>query len=104
VLFLALDLLPYRRAELLVHDLSVDIANTLEEDLAELQKDDVLPDDSAAYVLAKLDAPSADWLLISYVPDNAKVRDKVRSVASIDIVVCRMPSHRCCMLQRARHS
>jgi len=71
-----------------VHDLSIDIANTLEEDLAELQKDDILSDSSAAYVLVKLDAPSPDWLLISYVPDNAKVRDKVRSVCFFNSLAC----------------
>lgn len=88
MLHLTIFFLPRHRAESLVHDLSVDIANTLEEDLAELQKDDVLPNDSAAYVLAKLDPPSADWLLISYVPDNAKVRDKVRSMRPIDNLAC----------------
>lgn len=85
---LTLIFLRRRRAESLVHDFSVDFASTLEEDLVELQKDDVLPEDSAAYVLAKLDDPAADWLLISYVPDNAKVRDKVRLVRSIDDLVC----------------
>ena len=42
-----------------------------------LQEEDVLPKDLAAYVLAKLDAPSLDWMIVSYVPDKARVRDKV---------------------------
>jgi twinfilin len=46
--------------------------------LLDLQEEDILPTDLSAYVLAKLDAPSPDWIIISYVPDNAKVRDKVR--------------------------
>ncbi|KAF8201637.1 hypothetical protein BJ912DRAFT_946001 [Pholiota molesta] len=63
--------------ESLVHDLSVPITGSLEEDLAQLQGEDIVPDGSPNYILAKLDAPSADWMIISYVPDSAKVRDKM---------------------------
>ena len=48
-----------------------------------LQDVDVLQDDSPAYVLAKLDPPS-DWIAISYVPDSAKVRDKVMTLLAHD--------------------
>lgn len=30
-----------------------------------------------AYVLTRLDNPPTEWLAINYVPDSAKVRDKV---------------------------
>lgn len=63
-----------------MHGLSVPITGSLEEDLAQLQGEDIVPDGSPNYILVKLDAPSADWMIISYVPDSAKVRDK----ASID--------------------
>jgi twinfilin-like protein len=37
-------------------------------------------DSVPAYLLVRLDtAPSSEWLVISYVPDSAKVRDKVRA-------------------------
>lgn len=48
-----------------------------------LQDVDVLQDDSPAYVLAKLDSLS-DWMAISYVPDSAKVRDKVMTLLTHD--------------------
>lgn len=60
-----------------MHDNSVPIRGSFEEDLGKLQDVDVLQDDSPAYILAKLDTPS-DWIAISYVPDSAKVREKVR--------------------------
>lgn len=63
--------------ESLVHDLSIEINGSFQEDLKNLQDEDVLPKDFSAYILAKLDAPSPDWMIVSYVPDNAKVRDKV---------------------------
>ena len=40
--------------------------------LAELVQDDV-----PAYILARQDDPPTDWLAIFYVPDTAKIRDKV---------------------------
>ena len=64
------------RSESLVHDLSLPIVATLEEDLTKLQDPDIIPNDSPAYILVKLDSPSSDWMSISYVPDTAKVRDK----------------------------
>jgi twinfilin-like protein len=64
--------------ESLVHDLSIQVKGSFEDDLQNsLQDDDVLPKDFPAYILAKLDAPSPDWVIVSYVPDNAKVRDKM---------------------------
>ena len=69
--------LTFTYPESLVHDLSIEIKGSLQEDLLILQDEDVLPKDISAYVLAKLDAPSLDWMIVSYVPDNAKVRDKV---------------------------
>lgn len=64
-------------SESLVHDLSIEIKGSFEDDLQSLQDEDVLPTDLPAYILAKLDAPSLDWVVVFYVPDNAKVRDKV---------------------------
>ncbi|CAA7267890.1 unnamed protein product [Cyclocybe aegerita] len=63
--------------ESLVHDLSIPVSDTLEHDLDQLQPEDVLQADFPAYVLAKLDPPSPDWLIISYVPDTAQVRSKM---------------------------
>ncbi|CUA74933.1 Twinfilin [Dictyostelium discoideum] [Rhizoctonia solani] len=45
----------------------------LVDDLPQLQS--ILDDDIPAYVLARID--SSKWLFISYVPDTAKVRDKM---------------------------
>jgi twinfilin len=47
--------------------------STFEVDLKDLQG--ILTDNDPAYVLAHFDEGS--WLAISYVPDTAKVRDKV---------------------------
>lgn len=66
-----------------MHDSSVPIYGSFEEDLVKLQDVDVLQDDSPAYVLAKLDSLS-DWMAISYVPDSAKVRDKVMTLLAHD--------------------
>ncbi|KAK7049335.1 Twinfilin-1 [Paramarasmius palmivorus] len=63
--------------ESLVHDLSIPVEGTLQEDLEKLQDDSILQDDVPAYILAKLDDPSSEWLAIYYVPDSAKVRDKM---------------------------
>ena len=70
--------LTFTYPESLVHDFSIEIKGSFQEDLQTLQDEDVLPKDRSAYVLAKLDAPSPDWMIVFYVPDNAKVRDKVR--------------------------
>ncbi|KAJ3728671.1 hypothetical protein C8R42DRAFT_706999 [Lentinula raphanica] len=61
--------------ESLVHDQSIPIEGSFIDDLVKLQE--LLQDDVPAYVLAKLDEPSTDWLAIYYVPDSAKVRDKM---------------------------
>jgi twinfilin len=58
----------------LVPDGEVAPRGSFADDLTELQ--DLLADDKPAYVLARLDDPG--WLAISYVPDHAGVRDKVR--------------------------
>ncbi|KAH9484130.1 Twinfilin [Psilocybe cubensis] len=63
--------------ESLVHDISIPIDGSFEQDLRLLQRDAVLPTDSPAYILAKLDAPSSDWISIYYVPDTAQVREKM---------------------------
>ena len=60
-------------------DETVSIDGSLEEDLDKLS--DILQDDVPAYILAKLD--ESGWLAISYVPDNAKVRDKVCAMLSM---------------------
>jgi len=77
--FLA-DLLIISFAESLVHDQSIPIEGSLIEDLAKLQ--DILLDDVPAYILTKLDDPSTEWLVIYYVPDSAKVRDKMLYASS----------------------
>ncbi|KAI6151090.1 hypothetical protein BKA82DRAFT_15574 [Pisolithus tinctorius] len=63
------------RNESLVPVTSVDVTGSLEEDLALL--DSHLAENDPCYILARLDDPSSEWLLISYVPDSAKVRDKM---------------------------
>lgn len=61
--------------ESLVLDESVPIgSNELAQDLPKLQ--DILQDDTPSYILARTDAESV-WMFISYVPDSAKVRDKM---------------------------
>lgn len=70
-------------AEALIPDLTIPISGTLLEDLEKLQSTDVLKDDVPAYILTKLDDPPAEWLAIFYVPDTAKVRDKVRECPSL---------------------
>ena len=61
--------------EALVTDTTVAPSSTLESDLNSLQS--LLDDDVPAYVLVRLDDPPSAWLVINYVPDTAKVRDKV---------------------------
>ncbi|KAF8576390.1 actin depolymerizing protein [Ramaria rubella] len=62
------------RDELIVLDSTTPAQGDLSSDLNTLQ--DLLQHDSPAYVLAKLDDP-AQWLAITYVPDSARVRDKM---------------------------
>jgi twinfilin-like protein len=62
--------------ELLVHEESIKSQNNkLDDDLALLQNE--LKDDVPAYILARLDDTPSAWWAISFVPDHAKVRDKV---------------------------
>ena len=68
-------------------DHSIPVSGTLEEDLNVLQDDAILQANTPAYILAKLDQPSADWLAIYFVPDDAKVRDKVRPAPAHPTVV-----------------
>lgn len=70
-------------AESIVLDHTVCAQGDLFADLNQLQ--DILEDHVPAYVLARLDDPPTQWLAISYVPDTAKVRDKVRSNLSLFI-------------------
>jgi len=63
------------RNESLVADESVPPSGTLGEDLDKLG--DLLEDDLPAYVLVRLDEPQTDWLAVFYVPETAKVRDKM---------------------------
>ncbi|RXW18882.1 hypothetical protein EST38_g6968 [Candolleomyces aberdarensis] len=63
--------------ESIVHDESIPISGSFEEDLNILQEDHILHPDTPAYVFVKQDPPSPDWLAIFYVPDTAKVRDKM---------------------------
>ncbi|KAJ7349164.1 hypothetical protein DFH08DRAFT_864589 [Mycena albidolilacea] len=65
--------------ESLVHDLSVPVRGSLEEDLGQL--DEIIHEDIPAYLLTKLD-DSTEWLVIYYVPDTAKVRDKMLYASS----------------------
>lgn len=61
--------------ECLVPDDSIAPIGTLEEDLDTLGN--ILEDNVPAYILVRLDDPPSEWLAVSYVPDSAKVRDKV---------------------------
>ncbi|KAJ6500537.1 hypothetical protein C8R45DRAFT_978094 [Mycena sanguinolenta] len=66
--------------ESLVHDLSLPIRGSLQEDFAQL--DDIIQEDTPAYLLAKLDDPPSEWLVIYYSPDSARVRDKMLYASS----------------------
>ena len=66
--------------ESLIPVTSVSVSGTLDDDLALLQ--DHLEEKVPCYVLARLDNPPSEWLIISYVPDAAQVRQKV--IASLD--------------------
>ncbi|KAH7908584.1 actin depolymerizing protein [Hygrophoropsis aurantiaca] len=61
--------------ESLVPATVLNISGSLDEDLAQLE--DILEDTEPAYVLARLDEPQSEWLVINYVPESAKVRDKM---------------------------
>ncbi|KAH9180631.1 actin depolymerizing protein [Lactarius sanguifluus] len=61
--------------EALVADTTLPPSSTLENDLNSLQS--LLDDNIPAYVLVRLDDPPSAWLAIHYVPDTARVRDKM---------------------------
>lgn len=61
--------------ESLVPAVTIPPTGTFQQDLDKLA--DVLEDDIPAYILARTDKPGSDWLVIYYVPDTSKVRDKV---------------------------
>ncbi|KAF9234031.1 actin depolymerizing protein [Melanogaster broomeanus] len=66
--------------ESLVPLTSVDVSGSLDDDLALLQ--DHLENNVPCYILARLDDPPSEWLAISYVPEAAKVRDKMLYAAT----------------------
>ncbi|OCH95057.1 actin depolymerizing protein [Obba rivulosa] len=68
------------RNESLVPDGAFPPSGSLEEDLDKLET--ILEDDIPAYVLVRLDDPPSEWLAVFYVPDNAKVRDKMLYAAT----------------------
>jgi twinfilin len=61
--------------ETLVPVESVDVSGTLDDDLALLEEH--LEEKVPCYVLVRLDNPASEWLVVSYVPDGAPVRQKV---------------------------
>ncbi|KAA1471077.1 actin depolymerizing protein [Dentipellis sp. KUC8613] len=63
------------RNETLVSDGTFPSQASLESDLAKLNT--LLEDNIPAYVLVRLDDPPTEWLSVHYVPDTAKVRDKM---------------------------
>jgi len=65
-----------------------------------LQLQEYLEDKEPCYILARLDDPPSEWLAVSYVPDSAKVRDKV-GIMSMSACWTAPNQHRCCMLQHA---
>jgi hypothetical protein len=65
--------------ESLVHDLSVQSEGSFTEDLSKLRH--ILDPHVPAFVLARTDQSSAEWVAIHYVPDAAKVRDKVSNIS-----------------------
>lgn len=64
---------------------SVNQSGSLLEDLDRLG--DILEDNVPSYVLTRLDDPPTEWLAISYVPDSAKVRDKVCLIHCFIVVI-----------------
>lgn len=74
-------MISYHQTESLVSVASLSVADSLNEDLVQLQEH--LEDNVPCYILARLDDPPSEWLAISYVPDFANVRDKVGPVVDI---------------------
>ena len=52
-------------------------SGSLQSDLKQLAGLVSTDPDLPAYYLVRLDSSASEWLAISYVPDTAKVRDKV---------------------------
>jgi len=61
--------------EVLVADATIPPSSTLETDLNQLQS--LLEDNIPAYVFVRLDDPPSSWLAVHYVPDTAKIREKM---------------------------
>ncbi|KAM3580875.1 Twinfilin-1 [Umbelopsis sp. WA50703] len=65
--------------ETLIENGQSPVSGTFEEDFGEVQK--YLDESQPAFIVVRLDSKSSageyEWLFISYVPDNAKVRDKM---------------------------
>lgn len=63
--------------EILIPEATYEQSGSFDEDLDKLQ--DILADDEPAYILARLDGDgtASQWLAINYVPESARVRDKV---------------------------
>ncbi|TFY83243.1 hypothetical protein EWM64_g771 [Hericium alpestre] len=76
--------------ELLVLDSTVPVEGTFESDLAKLQ--DLLEDTVPASVLVRLEEPPTEWLAIHYVPDSAKIRDKMLYASTRTTLTKNLPS------------
>ncbi|RPD66332.1 actin depolymerizing protein [Lentinus tigrinus ALCF2SS1-7] len=59
-------------------------SGSLEQDLDKLG--DLLEDNVPAYILVRMDDPTSEWLAVHYVPDSAKVRDKMLYAATRTIL------------------
>lgn len=55
-------------------------SGSLVDDFAMLEN--LVEDEQPAYLLVRSDSSSSEWLFVSYVPDTAKVRDKVHTTSS----------------------
>jgi hypothetical protein len=79
--------------EQLVHNKSIPVAGTLLDDLIQLSGNEILEDDVPAYLLVRMDVED-EWLVVFYVPETARVRDKVgvqrtcasRSIIRLDVI------------------
>ncbi|KAF7295362.1 Protein tyrosine kinase [Mycena indigotica] len=66
--------------EALVHTSSIPVQGSFQEDLQLLDSEDILQANTPAYLLTKLD--DNEWLVIYFVPDTAKVREKMLYASS----------------------
>lgn len=69
----------YPISEAIVQEQYINLNSDLADDLNLLQE--ILQDDEPAYILAKQDHVP-QWLLITYVPETARIKDKVGSAVS----------------------